>query len=218
MMQFDIVVDGVDVRLARVDDIVDLAVVHELGDLLGRLEPIDDGDVDAQVGDDLCRARRRIEVTAEVGELLCDGDDLELVLIVDGEVHADGLLRGGMAHLEARGDESLEERLLDGLADAQNLARRLHLGTQLAVDVVELFKTEYWNLDRDIGRIGIQPRAVTELFQLRAHHDLGRKLNHGHPRHLGNIGNGARSTRIDLDDVQLVLIDEVLDIDEPLGL
>ena len=41
MMQFDIVVDGVDVRLARVDDIVDLAVVHELGDLLGRLEPVD---------------------------------------------------------------------------------------------------------------------------------------------------------------------------------
>ena len=218
VMELDIVGDGVDVRLARVDDIVDLALVHELRDLLGRLQPVDDGDVDAEVGDDLRGARRCVQRAAEVGELLGDGDDLELILIVDGEVDAHGLIVRGMAHLEARGDEPLEERLFERLADAEHFARRLHFGAELRVDVVELFEAEDGHLDGDVGRIGIEPRAVAEVAQTGADHDLGGELHHGNARHLGDIRDGARRTGVDLDDVELVLVDEVLDVDEALGL
>ena len=217
-MELDVVGDGVDVRLARVDDVVDLALVHELRDLLGRLQPVDDGDVDAEVGDDLRGPRRCVQRAAEVGELLGDGDDLELVLIVDGEVDAHGTIVRGMAHLEARRDEALEERLLNGLADAEHFARRLHLGAELRVDVVELFKAEHGDLDGNVRRIGIEAGAVTEILELLPHHDLGGKLYHGNARHLGDIRDGARRTGVDLDDVELVLVDEVLDVDEALGL
>ena len=218
VMELDIVGDGVDVRLARVDDIVDLALVHELRDLLGRFQPVDDGDVDAEVGDDLRGARRCIQRAAEVGELLGDGDDLELILIVDGEVDAHRLVVRGMAHLEARGDEPFEERLFERFADAEHFARRLHFGAELRVDVVELFKAENGHLDGDVRRIGIEPRAVAEVAQAGADHDLGGKLHHGNARHLGDIRDGARCAGVDFDDVELVLVDEVLDVDEPLGL
>ena len=123
-----------------------------------------------------------------------------------------------MAHLEARGDEPLEERFFERLADAEHFARRLHLGAELRVDVVELFKAEHGDLDGDVGRIGIEAGAVTEIFELLPHHDLGGELHHGNARHLGDIRDGARRTGVDLDDVELVLVDEVLDVDEPLGL
>ena len=123
-----------------------------------------------------------------------------------------------MAHLEARGDEPLEERLFERLADAEHFARRLHFGAELRVDVVELFEAEDGHLDGDVGRIGIEPRAVAEVAQAGAHHDLGGELHHGNARHLGDIRDGARRTGVDLDDVELVLVDEVLDVDEALGL
>ena len=123
-----------------------------------------------------------------------------------------------MAHLEARGDEPLEERFFERLADAEHFARRLHFGAELRVDVVELFEAEDGHLDGDVGRIGIEPRAVAEVAQTGADHDLGGKLHHGNARHLGDIRDGARRAGVDLDDVELVLVDEILDVDEPLGL
>ncbi len=63
-MKLDIVVDRIDVRLTRIDDVVDFALVHEFGDLFGRFQTVHDGHVDPQIGDDFCRSRRRVDITA----------------------------------------------------------------------------------------------------------------------------------------------------------
>ncbi len=83
---------------------------------------------------------RRVEGEPEVGELFDNVYDLELVLVVHGEVDARGVGLRGVLHVEAGGNQALVEGFLYGLADAENFARGLHLGAELRVDVVELLE------------------------------------------------------------------------------
>ena len=216
MVHADIVVDGIHIRLARVDDIVDLSLVHQVQDLVALRQPVYIYGIDAEGADGIRRSRRSVQLKPQVAEFFCKPGELELILVVDRKVHADLALLGRMAEFESCRDKAFEERLLDRFADAEHLARRLHLGPELRIDVVQLFKGEHGHLDGDIRRRTVQPRSVTEFFQLLPDDDLGRKLNHGHARDLGDIRNSARSTRIDLDDIQLVVVDQELNVDEPL--
>ena len=195
-----------------------MPVVHQAQDLVALRQAIDGIDLDAEGADGVRRPPGGVDVQAEVAELFGKPQDLELILVVDGEVHAYFAVFAGMAELESRRHEALEQRLFDGLADAEHFARRLHLRPELRVDVVQLFKREHGHLDGDVRRFFIQPRAETELFQLRPHHDLGGELDHGHARDLGDVRDGARGARVDLDDVQFVAVHEVLDVDEALCL
>ena len=89
-----------------------------------------------------------------------------------------------MLHIEARRNQALKQRLFYRLANAEHLARGLHLGAELGVHVVELFKREHGHLYGDVRRVGIEPRAVAELFELGAYKYLGGELNHRHARNL----------------------------------
>ena len=45
-----------------------------------------------------------------------------------------------MANLEACGNKSFEQCLIEGSADSENLTRRLHLRTKLGINIVELLE------------------------------------------------------------------------------
>ncbi|MPN46879.1 hypothetical protein SDC9_194478 [bioreactor metagenome] len=46
-------------------------------------------------------------------------------------------------------------------------------------------------------------------------HHLCGKVDHRHAGHLADIRYRARRARVDLNDIQLVLVNQVLDIDQP---
>ena len=217
VMQADEIVDGFEVGLARVDDIIDLPFVHQLDDGIGGGKSVHDRDVDAEVGNDFRRPLGGVHRTAKIPEFFGDGNDVEFILIVDRHIDADGTLIGRMAHFKARRNESLEHGFLDRLADSEHFARRLHLRTELRINVVEFFETEHGHFDRHVRRCGIQSRAVAEFFELRAHDDFRGKFHHRHARHLGNIRNGARRAGVDFDDVKLSAVNQILNIDESFG-
>ena len=217
-MHADIVPDGIHIRLAGIDDVVDLPLFHQPEDLIALGNAVDRRHVDAESADGVRRSLGRIDVQTEIAEFLRKPEDLKFILVVYGEVDAHFVLFGRVAEFESRRNEALEEGFFDRLADAENFARRLHFRPELRVHVVELLIREHRNLHRDIRRSPVQSRPVTEFFQFGTHDDLRGKLDHRHSRHLGNIRYGTRSAGIDLDDIQLVVIDEELYIDQPLRL
>ena len=139
------------VRLARIYDIVYLAFVHQLDYFVVGRKARNFGALETEAPYYICRALCSIKRKTEVGKLLDYIDYLVLILVVYGEVNARGILLGGMLHVEACRNKSLEERLFHSLAYAEDFARRLHLGSELRVDVVELFKRENGHLYCDIG-------------------------------------------------------------------
>lgn len=214
-MQADIIVDGIHIRLARIDDIIHFSLVHEFQYFVARGETIDGRHFDAEGADGIRRARGGVDIEPEVAELFGKAEYFEFILVVDGEIDADGILFGGMAQFEARRNQPLEERFFDILADAEHFARRFHFGSQLRIHVVQFFKGEHGNFDRHVGRIFVQSRAVAQFFEFGADHDLGGEFHHGHARHFADIRNGTRGAGINFDDVQFVIIDEELNIYKP---
>src|SRR5438270_3095394 len=55
------------------------------------------------------------------------------------------------------------------------------------------------------------PAQVTQPL---AQHDERGQPDHGHPRHLGEHGHGARGARIDLQHLRVALLNHVLDVDQ----
>ena len=59
VMQADIIVDGIHIRLARIDDIIHFSLVHEFQYFVARGEAIDGRHFDAEGADGIRRARGR---------------------------------------------------------------------------------------------------------------------------------------------------------------
>ena len=136
MMERNIVGYRLHIRLAGIYDVVYLAFVHQFEYVIVGGQARHLRALYAEAADDLCRTLCGIERQAEVCKLFNDVDYLVFVLIVYRKVDARRMLFGGMFHIESRGNQPLEQRLLYGLAYAQHFARGLHLGPELRVDVV----------------------------------------------------------------------------------
>ena len=207
MVQTNEVVNGFHIRLTRIHDIIDFAFVHQFDDGIGRRKSIYDGAINTQIVDYLRRTLRCVHRTAQIAEFLGNREQIEFVLIIDRHINAHRTAFGRVAHLKSRRNQALEHRFFYRFTDTEYFARRFHLRTELRVYVVELFKAEYGYFYRNVRRIGIQTRSVTEFFQLRARNNLGCKFYHRHACDLGNIGNGTGSSGVYFNDVQLSAID-----------
>lgn len=138
-----------------------------------------------------------------------DANHLVLVLVLDGNDDAPALLGG----LHTSALEGLEQRLGEGLGQAQALAGGLHLGAQAGVHVGELLEGEHRHLDGVVVRLPVDARAVPQVAQLLPQHHPGGQVDDGHAGDLGDIGDGTGGAGIDLDDIHLVVIDDELDVD-----
>ena len=215
-VQGDVVVNGGVHQSAGVDDKAQRAALKQPERLIALPDVADLLDVDAEAADGRGRLPRGIEFEAEIVELLCERHDLELVVRVNADEHTHVAPRTGTAQRHARGGDALEQRLVERLAEAEHLAGGLHFRPEVRVGVGEFFEREHRNFDGVVRRRAVQPRAVAELAQRRADHDAGREVDHRNARHLAEIRHGARRARVDLNDIQLVVPDEILDVDEPL--
>ena len=103
-----------------------------------------------------------------------------------------------------KGTDGLLERFLICFADAHNLAHGAHLGAQLVLHTLELFKGPAGKLDHHIiavRHIFIQ-RAVFstgDVFQRQARRQHGRHQGDGEARSLAGQRGRTGSTGIDLD-------------------
>ncbi len=158
----------------------------------------------AKAGDFIGRALGSIELIAQVHQLAGNMHHLRLVPAVDGDEDAAPALR---LHPIARGNQPFKQGFLQILSKAQHLPGGFHLRRKGGVCVSELFKGENRHLHSHIGRRFIKSRAVSKGAQGLPGHHPGGKVHHGHPRHLGEIGNRAAGTGIHLNDIQLALID-----------
>lgn len=98
------------------------------------------------------RAGRGENVEAELGELARAVNGFRLVLVADGDKNT-----ALMAHLVARGDESLEDGLLQVRADAQHFAGGLHLRAEVSIDIRQFLEGEARHLDRVVRALPVQP-------------------------------------------------------------
>ena len=199
-----------------IDDIVERAGFHQLLDFLIVIGVGNGNDIDAELGNCLCGAGGCINGDTEIVEPLCERNGIEIVVFFNGEQHAASLC-AVERNSEICRSQTLEQRFCHRLTDTENFTRGLHFRTEDGVCVVELFKGEDGNLDRVVRRRSVKTRAVAEICQLFAEHDLCRKVDHRNIGNLGDIRNGSRCTRVDLDDIQLTLVNEVLDVDKTLG-
>ena len=88
----------------------------------------------------------------------------------------------------------------------------------LPPDIRKLLEGEDRHLDGRIRRSRIEARAVAEVGELHAEADLCSEVAHGHARDLAEVRNRSRSTRVDLDNVDFAVHDDVLQVDEADGL
>ena len=160
-----------------------------------------------------CGARRGVKREAHFVEFLRNLADLFLIAVADGDEHA-----ALFVHLAAGGDETLIERLLKVVADAEHFAGGFHFRAKLGIDIRELLEGEDRHLDGRIRRSRIEARAVAEIGELHAEADLCSEVAHRHARDLAEVRNRSRCTRVDLDDVDFAVHDDVLQVDEADGL
>ena len=156
------------------------------------------------------RAGRGENVEAELGKLARAVNGFRLVLVADGDENA-----ALMAHLVARGDESLEDGLLQVRADAQHFAGGLHLRAEVSIDIRQFLEGEARHLDRVVRALPVQPRAVAHVANLFAQHRADGEVNHRHARHLADVRHGAAGARVRLNDIDFVMIDDILNVDKP---
>ena len=107
---------------------------------------------------------------------------------------------------DLRASDRLHDRLFERRADRHDLARRLHLSTQLAAGVEELVERPLGELDDDIvdGRlkacVGVARDRVLDLVEGVAYRDLGRDLRDRIAGRLGRERGRTRHAGVDLDD------------------
>ena len=140
---------------------------------------LDSHGVDAVLVEHFRGALCGVDLEAEVGVLFGDLADLRLVGIADGDEHAAVLL-----HLVARRDKTLVQSLLERARYAEHLARGLHFGSEVVVDVDKLFKAEHGDLDGYVSALSVKSRAVAHVLKALAEHCAGGKVDHGNARYL----------------------------------
>ena len=202
---------------AGIDDIAELTGLQQAQGLVALVQAVHIGDGDAQGGDDIGGVAGGVQPQAHVVQLFGQHHQVAGLPHIHADEHAHLAVPPGGLDPDARGGEALEQRLVHGLAQTQHLAGGLHLGPQVGIDVVELFKGKDRHLDGAVGRHGIQAGAVAQILQRSAQHHPAGQVYHGHAGDLADIGHRAGGTGIDLDNVQLVLIDQVLDIHQSAG-
>ena len=119
--------------------------------------------------------------------------------------------------MEAGRRQSLEQGLRAGFPDAQHLPRRLHFRSQQGIGICQFLKGEHRHLHRHIRRRPVEPGSAADIDQAFAQHDPGGNVHHGNTGHLADIGNGSGGPRIDLNDVEFPLMNQVLDIHQSPG-
>ena len=213
-MQGDIFRQGIIQQGAGIHNVTNLSAGEEIENVVAFPQAGDGLHRDAQPGDGLGRALRGIEGTMQIMEATGQVDDLRIIIIRHAQQHAGFLL--GLRDSQAGGGEPLEQSLADSFADAQHLAGGLHFRPQIGVGIGQLFEGEHRHLHGPIGRRGPQARAIAQARQGLAQHDPGGQIHHGHPRHLADIGYGAGSPGVHLDDIQLPMENQILNVYQPL--
>ena len=155
------------------------------------------------------RAAGGIDGEAELFKPACDFQRLVLILIFDGDEHA-----ALFFHFVPRGNQALEQRILKAVGDAEHLAGGFHFRPELDIHIVQLFKAEHRNLDRNVIPLRVEPRSIAHGAELLPQHAAGGKIDHRHARYLADIRHGAARTGVDFDHIDLVVINNVLDIDK----
>ena len=151
-----------------------------------------------------------VQLDAQLLKAPGDGDNLPLVLVLDRDDNPSAPLR----RPETGALEGLQQRLGEGLRQAQHLAGGLHLRTQADVHIGELFKGEHRRLHREIVRLLIDARTVLQILQLLSQHHPGGQVDDGHAGDLGDIGDGPGGPGVDLNDINIVVIENILGVDE----
>ena len=157
---------------------------------------------------DLGRVADQAEVGAEADQL---GDGVDAVVGAVDDVFQQLLLRHAVkfghvavADADLQRADGLEQALLDGAADAHDLAGGLHLGGQLVRGVGELVKREARHLGDDIvdGRLeGGRGVGQLDLVEVHADGNLGGDAGDRVARRLRCEGRGARHAWVDLNEV-----------------
>jgi hypothetical protein len=99
--------------------------------------------------------------------------------------------------------ERFGEGGFEGLVDSHNLARGLHLGAEVGINAYQFGHREDGGFNGH--KILIRPEAglTTERPERFAQHHLDGEPDHGDAGDLGQEGDRAAGTRIDLEDVDL---------------
>ena len=108
--------------------------------------------------------------------------------------------------------KSLVECFFKRAITAHNFAGRLHLWSQKTVNLRQLSKREDWRLDMNHGTFWMKAVFITQLCQTFSKDQTSRYLRHRNIGHLGQERNGPAGTRIDLNDIDLLIFDDELNI------
>ena len=153
-----------------------------------------------------------IEFVAHILQLPCNIHELGLVAVLHGE-DAAAARAGGLKGIACT-DQTLEQGIVVVGRNTQHLAGGLHLGAELGIHGVQLFKAEHRHLYRHIGGVGVQTGAVAHIRQLLAQAAAHGHIHHGHAGDLGDIRHGTGGAGVHLDDIHTAMGHSVLHVDQ----
>ena len=154
---------------------------------------------------------RGLDIEAQLVETLDQRERLFLIFICKG--NDNGTI---VFHLDARCLQGLKESTVQALVVADGLTGGLHLRRQIRIHTIELLETEGRCLNIPaVGRFRRSQAGDALLFQGLSEHDAGRDRNEVLVCGLGKERNRSRCTRVDLDNIDaVVLVDDELDIEK----
>ena len=118
-------------------------------------------------------------------------------------------------NVHARGLQCLVERAGEFVVVADRLARGLHLRRQVRIHAADLGEREGRGFDVPALLLLAVDFGDAQLAERLAQNHLRGDVCHGHARRLGKERHGTRRTRIDLDDIDLVVfVEDELDVIE----
>ena len=133
-------------------------------------------------------------------------EDLLLIVVVDGDVHA--------ARLDwivaSCGDLRLVTRRIEVLVYSHDLSGGFHLGSQDGIYSGQLEEREYHFLHGVVVQLLVA--AQSEVLELLTEHDLGGDLGHLDSGSLRYEGNGPGCSGVGLDHVDLLSLDRELEV------
>ena len=159
------------------------------------------------------RSFRRSNLKAQLAESLCQLLQLLFVLICNSEEDA-AVLR----HVHACARNRLVECSCVVIVNSHDLACRFHLRSEGNIDILHFGKGKYGSFDGNIRFGRHKTGEVAHLLQRVPHGCTRRQIDHLHIRNLAQKRNGATRTRIDLDDIDLIVDHDVLDVEQSLDM
>ena len=85
---------------------------------------------------------------------------------------------------------------------------------QAGIQITQLLEREYRNLDRIVVAFRMQTGAAAHVLQLFTEHAAGSQIDHRHAGDLGDVRYGTGRTRVYLDNVDLIVVQNELDVDQ----